>query len=223
MKKSIYPKNSTTYLWYFNNINICPICKHSINPNYLEAYYHSDIKRLSLYCECPFCNRPFVALLSKTTSEDRYYDKLEYIAPELPEKINFEQHINNLSENFVNIYNEANSAETYHLSSIAGIGYRKALEFLIKDYCIYRNPDKETDIKTQPLGQVITNYIDSERIKTLSKASVWIGNDETHYVRKFEDKDINDLKMFIDATVNFIAYELISDEASSLVTTSSSS
>ena len=38
-----------------------------------------------------------------------------------------------------------------------------------------------------------------------------------NYIKKFEDKDINDLKRFIDATVAFITYELISDEAEQLV------
>ncbi|MCM1052479.1 MAG: hypothetical protein NC483_00655 [Ruminococcus sp.] len=223
MRKSIHPKNQSGYYYYFDNVNTCPICKRNISPNYLEAYYHEDIKQLSVYCECTFCNKPFVALFSKTTGEDRYYNKLEYLAPEIPEIVEFDSHISNLSVNFVKIYNEALSAEIYNLNNIAGIGYRKALEFLIKDYCIFKNPNKESEIKSQLLGQVIDNYIDSVKIKNLSKASIWIGNDETHYIRKFEDKDINDLKMFIDATVNFINYELISDEATSLVSNKSSS
>ena len=88
---------------------------------------------------------------------------------------------------------------------------------MIKDYCIYRHNDEEEKIKKQLLGQVISKFIDSTKILNLSKASAWIGNDETHYIRKFEDKDINDLKRFIDATVAFITYELISDEAEELV------
>ena len=97
------------------------------------------------------------------------------------------------------------------------MGYRKALEFLIKDYAIYRYPDKEDEIKPKLLGQVINDYIDSSRLKALSKASIWIGNDETHYIRKFEDKDISDLKRFITSMVSFITYELTSDTAEEMV------
>ena len=104
-----------------------------------------------------------------------------------------------------------------NLNEIAGIGYRKALEFLIKDYCIDKNKEQEEKIKKEPLSQVITNYILSDKIKNFAKASIWIGNDETHYVRKYEDKDIKDLKRFISATVAYITYELIADSAQEFV------
>ena len=139
------------------------------------------------------------------------------VFPRMPKEREFDENLKNVSPNFYKIYNEALFAEIYGLNEIAGIGYRKALEFLIKDYCIYRHNDEEEKIKKQLLGQVISKFIDSTKILNLSKASAWIGNDETHYIRKFEDKDINDLKRFIDATVAFITYELISDEAEELV------
>lgn len=34
--------------------------------------------------------------------------------------------------------------------------------------------------------------------------AVWLGNDETHYVRKWEEKDVNDLKLLVRLTVNWI-------------------
>lgn len=83
------------------------------------------------------------------------------------------------------------------------MGYRKSLEFLIKDYCSYKFPSDIAKIQSMLLGQCINEYIDDDQIKKLSKVSVWIGNDETHYIRKFEDKDINNLKRFIDTTVYF--------------------
>lgn len=61
------------------------------------------------------------------------------------------------------------------------------------------------------------NYTNERKIKNLAKASIWIGNDETHYVRKYEDKDIKDLKRFISATVAYITYELIADSAQEFV------
>lgn len=45
-------------------------------------------------------------------------------------------------------------------------------------------------------------------IKEMAKRAVWLGNDETHYVRKWEDKDIQDLKNLIDLTVYFISMTL---------------
>lgn len=143
--------------------------------------------------------------------------KLVNSYPKVPELHQFDENIKKLSSNFCEIFNQAYVAEQMNLNEIAGIGYRKALEFLIKDYCIDKNKEQEEKIKKEPLSQVITNYILSDKIKNLAKASIWIGNDETHYVRKYEDKDIKDLKRFISATVAYITYELIADSAQEFV------
>ena len=42
--------------------------------------------------------------------------------------------------------------------------------------------------------QVISRYIDDSNIKNVAKRAVWLGNDETHYIRKWEDKDLSFLK-----------------------------
>lgn len=112
---------------------------------------------------------------------------------------------------------KAEQAEAQSLNSIAGVGYRKALEFLIKDYCISNNPSDTSKIEQSPLSFVIENYIDSENIKTLAKAATWIGNDETHYVRKHHDYDCNSLKAFIEVTVRFIDDQTILKNAYDLI------
>ncbi len=97
------------------------------------------------------------------------------------------------------------------------MGYRKALEFLIKDYAIYRHPENEEDIKTSPLAKCIKEYCDNEKIKDLATACAWIGNDATHYVRINEDYSIPELKAFINAAVTLIEAELSFDEATKLL------
>ena len=63
------------------------------------------------------------------------------------------------------------------------------------------------------LGNCISTYIDNEKIKTLATASTWLGNDETHYIRKNQNYNLQDLKRFIDTLVAFIEYELNYKEA----------
>ena len=50
----------------------------------------------------------------------------------------------------------------------------------------------------------------------MASRSAWLGNDQTHYVQRFEDKDINDMKNFIKASVYWISMELITEEALSI-------
>ena len=85
------------------------------------------------------------------------------------------------------------------------------MEFLIKDYLIKKSSEKEKEIKKKSLGDCIKELIDNTRIKEIAKRATWLGNDETHYFRKWEDKDLEDLKRLIEITVHFITMEIESD------------
>lgn len=133
-------------------------------------------------------------------------------------KVDLPQNINEISKEFVDIYKQAAIAEAYGLIDICGVAYRKAAEFLIKDYVIRKFPTEEGVIKKSTLGNVIKNKLsDFNKIQTLATATAWIGNDETHYVRKHTDKDLKDLKAFLHATTTFIAADYDTDKALELV------
>ena len=68
-------------------------------------------------------------------------------------------------------------------------------EFLVKDYAIYKNAEKEEIIKNTLMSDCIKTYIDNEEIRILAEKSEWIGNDEAHYIRKQEGRDINDMNL----------------------------
>ena len=97
------------------------------------------------------------------------------------------------------------------------MGYRKALEFIVKDYAIHLRPKSKEDVEKQALGKCIESYIDNERIKKLAKASAWLGNDETHYIRKHEEYSVENLKAFIRALVSLVASDLAVADAESLI------
>lgn len=98
---------------------------------------------LELLCKCPNldCNRAFFARYQTEFDTGNYYLHETNIGE--IEGIQFSKHINNISPNFVNIYNQAHFAEKHNLLEICGVGYRKGLEFLIKDYVITKNPNNE--------------------------------------------------------------------------------
>lgn len=125
----------------------------------------------------------------------------------------FSETIKTLSGDFVQIYNEAFSAEQMALNQICGVGYRKAFEFLVKDYVMRNKTDDEKErVKKMPLAKCIEEHVDNDNVKTVAKRAVWLGNDETHYVRKWEKKDVKDLKDLISLTIWWIEQTIKTEE-----------
>ena len=201
----------------------CPLCKHKIKPEELyERTYQSEDEsyRLTFLYLCHHCYQVYTALhkltLNSVGSTYKYSSKMLYIGPSRFTPYKFEEPIRQLSPQFDKIYNQALAAENYDLDEIAGIGYRKALEFLVKDFCIHLHPSEDETIKAKPLSRCINEYIDNQQIKNLAERATWIGNDETHYVRKIENRDITDMKNFIRAMVYFVGMVLIAEDAESI-------
>lgn len=219
------PGRKSTDSCDYEEPDVCPQCKKALKPQMLFESTFQDQKNawylVHLYL-CNSCYRPFIAVYSCAetgtivNSGHLFKARLLQVEPQQYQERSFEKTIKDLSPQFVKIYNQAWESETRNMDELAGIGYRKAMEFLIKDYCIHKNPDAQDEIKALPLGQCISRFIDSAQIKTLATRATWIGNDETHYIRKHEDRDIQDMKRFIDAAVHFISMDLIYEDAESM-------
>lgn len=189
--------STTTVVQY--NIE-CPFCHSSIVPNYLCV----DCGTLYACCPNDTCKKHFVL-----TQDDK--GKYIKVAPNsIPQVRNFSEIIISISPEFANIYNQAYHAEQMNLDQICGVGYRKSLEFLIKDYLISKETDEQTikNIKSKFLNNCIQENVQNEKIKDVAKRAVWLGNDETHYVRKWADKDVSNLKQLIDITIRWIENEI---------------
>ncbi|MBP5268302.1 MAG: DUF4145 domain-containing protein [Ruminococcus sp.] len=199
--------------------DLCPYCQKGIQPIHLASYYtnplHFPDKIISSMFLCPVCERIFVGIYTDIILGDTSYPK--NVIPSNTFKRDFSSNIETLSPKFCQIYNESLNAENQGLTEICGMGYRKALEFLVKDFAISENPDDEESIKSKMLSNCISDHIDNKKIQTLAKASAWLGNDETHYVRKHEDYDLNNLKSFINATVSYLDSELELKKAEALL------
>jgi len=202
-------------------VDTCPRCKKSIKPQHLNTVYLRTTDKTAIvesHLFCNGCNSSFLAhyeLFMPTTNSFQATNAL-YVAPNNITSYQFDAHISTLSSQFVKIYNQALAAEMQNLDEIAGLGYRKSLEFLIKDFAISEHPEEVENIKSMQLSLCIKNYIDDIRIKTLSEKSAWIGNDEAHYIRKQENRDVSDMKTFIQAAVYFISMVLITKDAESI-------
>ncbi len=197
-----------------NDPEECPICHCAWVPNFLGAVCieQDEYQRVEAIYSCPKCYR---------VSTGMYYGdifdgfKLMKVFPQTPLSQPFSDEIKALSPEFVKIYNEALFAEGYELMELAGIGYRKAIEFLVKDYAISINPEKKEDIIKDALGHCIETYIKIPQINNWVKSAVWLGNDQTHYENKHENMGVEEIKILLTASLNYIDYTINSEKLSS--------
>lgn len=185
----------------------CPVCNYSVSPNFILIYEKNNLQS-ELICGCPRneCRSLFTSVYYDKFGNHRFVLLGSY--PTKKVEIDFPVEVSELSSDFVTIYNQANHAEKEGLDMICGVGYRKALEYLIKDFAIHINPDEKTSIQRIPLQKCVQKFISESTIKEMAERAIWLGNDETHYVRKWNNKDIQDLKNLIDLTVFYLSMSL---------------
>lgn len=193
--------------------DVCPSCHSNIHPKYVAAADLADRSLIQAIFRCTRqkCQELFIGTYrsSGKLQGGRARFALQKITPITPRDELFPEIIQEISPTFVAIYNQALSAESANLGQLVGIGLRKSLEFLIKDYAISQNPDQTETIQKSLLGKCINNFLDDSNIKECAKRAAWLGNDETHYIRKWDDKDIHDLKLLVKLTINWIENVLL--------------
>ncbi|MBP2259148.1 hypothetical protein [Virgibacillus alimentarius] len=131
----------------------CPVCMKSVHPEYI-LMHHISSESHELLCHCPNgeCGSLFFAVYTESPF-DNSGDWLEHLYPHNKYIKDFPKEVIEVSPEFKEIYNQAYHAEKEQLDMICGVGYRKALEHLIKDYIIDLYPDKEETVKVSILYQ----------------------------------------------------------------------
>ncbi len=207
---------------YDNPPDECPICHTAVLPRLVAAALSgtlagtTDGGRLQVVCRCTkrICDSLFIAIYSQKVDEKErphgfYY--FDHSVPTHPRQEPFSDLIKSASSSFVEIFDQAVAADALQLTEVSGMGFRKSLEFLIKDFAIHKNQNAAEVIKAIDLGTCINNYVDDARVKMCAERAAWLGNDESHYMRKWKDKDVNDLKVLIKLSVNWIENVLLTE------------
>lgn len=189
----------------------CPRCHRNIQPNFVVAAALQG-RRLSqavFRCTNRKCQEIFIATYDNNESGHPQISQNFMLAPITAPKISLPETVTAISPSFVDIYTQANAAESVGLDQLVGIVLRKSLEFLIKDFAASEHPDSEEKIRKGLLAQCINTYITDSNVKECAKRAAWLGNDETHYTRKWDTKDISDLKLLVRLTINWIENSIL--------------
>lgn len=194
--------------------NLCPHCNNGILPLVVNNYTN-ELFELFLTLECPLCGEVFLAMYHENISKP-------FISYSKPNVLNpFKNLFKDKFQNFQECYMQSLLAEEYSLDKISGMGYRRALEFLVKEYLIYyKNNSQEKTLKL-PLSQAI-DLIKDDKIQSLAKASTWLSNDHVHILNKHPDKTKEDIKALINALARFIELEIAYNDSLSIIKSNSS-
>jgi len=200
--------------------DVCPLCHNAIQAELVGSvmvYPKPAGAFLEVVFRCPSqtCGRLFIGRYESIPDKSKRpvggSFKLAEVVPRTAKAPEIPEEVKSISPGFQEILAESSSCEAQGLVQVAGVGYRKALEFLVKDYCIRANPGSKQDIVQNPLGKCIDKFIDDPKIKQCAQRAAWLGNDETHYSRRWLDLDINDLKTLIRLTVGWIEHNVLSE------------
>ncbi len=178
----------------------------TITPNQISSLVVGENAQVFMYCPDQSCRSAFIAYY-EFSNPHREYIYLGKVTRGTISNRSFSAIINQKSKQFSLIYNQAHEAEQTGLTEICGVGYRKALEFLIKDYCVSNHPTKQDEIEGKLLMAVINEFVSDPRIKAVAQRATWLGNDETHYIRRWQDQNLDALKTLVELTIHWVEAE----------------
>lgn len=190
--------------------NICPHCHVTNNPHQKFQALTRDTDNINCnyqvwQCANHECNKLFGVLYKVVDGKAKITSVFNGLpkGPEWPKPITeLIDGITYGTENetkskFIKTYLQSLEAESYGLDEIAGMGYRKSIEYLVKDWAIQNNPEEKDNILGTWLGSTISKYYTGD-IKDILERATWLGNDQAHYYKLFEEYDIAVLKELID-------------------------
>lgn len=194
---------------HLTNPNICPHCHIVNNPHeqwHVMTKDTDDIPTVITAWKCSNdkCFRVFLASYKQAGSGfsfNRFLNGLPK-GPDWPKPIldlksgNRKEPESQEQTRFIKTYLQSLVAENSGLDELAGMGYRKAIEYLVKDWAIQTKAEDKEKIESSWLASVINDYYSGDLKEILERAS-WLGNDQAHYNRIFEEFDIDILKELI--------------------------
>ena len=213
MAKTIPFQNSANQSMEIQELpNVCPHCGKMIAARYINSFIQtSDDGNRTKAIAFWFCNGcgDFFAVtyhLSKIYTND-YVGFEDSVIPPVMEKTVVPAEVLSVSPDFAELYEHAERAKNEGMTDLAGMGFRKALECLLKDTLIYLGQD-ESQVEKMTIANAIEAFEDNPRLKTAANNARVIGNDYTHYKARYKGYDIETLRKLISITCHWVCMEI---------------
>lgn len=106
------------------------------------------------------------------------------------------------------MYNQALYSESAGHNELAAVGYRAALEILVKDYAIEERGANKDEVKNKTLCVAIEEYLEQQNLIASADVIRILGNDYAHYERKYPEHNFEILKDYMEIFIHLIGTNL---------------
>ena len=182
----------------------CPICHHHVDPRRLAAHSTApDNAEVDFAFQCPRadCRRVFVGRYR--LGPDGEFD-LQSVAPFTARREEFSDEIRAFSPAFVEMHHQAQEADVRGMHQLAGMGYLRALELLVKDFAAREAPERAAEVRRMPLLDCIEAYVGDANVPACAARAAALAGGDAAVTRRWEEHDVEDLRLLIRLTVNWL-------------------
>lgn len=181
----------------------CPYCDNYIEPVPVESSrlpYDAKSAALLVSYRCPACDKRFIGIYVLNGDDADYLSMVPIANEEMISRV-FEK----ISPRFVAIHQQAFRAEARGDTEISIVGYRTAIEILLKDYAVGMLGRPVEEVIRKGLRQTIGDYAPDD-ISAAADVVRIIGDDYTHYVNSHPDVEFGEFKNYYSMLLSFIEY-----------------
>ena len=188
---------------------LCPHCgayqdgviaERKLWPKDKDIYYGTICYR------CTHCSRLYLVTIEiypskKTTEFGAFYP---------PVSLSYENEVLASSfPRFIDAFNQALRAEARGDIELSAIGYRQALECLVKDYAIDVLKENREEVVKKSLCNAISDYLGEKELIVTADVVRILGNDYAHYERKYPEYDFALLKRYMEIFIKIIETKVL--------------
>ncbi len=181
----------------------CPICGMPQCPDVADSKLwkpDGDARYGTVMYTCNNCSRKYLVNYDLSPSAESWKPCSFYPVLDLSCKNDV---LDPVSPRFSELYAQALRSEQLGDVDLAATGYRNAIECLIKDYAIVELHADPDTVTKESLFEAIGNYLDPDMVKTADVVRI-LGNDFTHYQRKYPQFDFKILKTYTAYFISLI-------------------
>lgn len=207
--KGSFASNDSTYDFPLQKPMLCPICGAFQDGTIASRLIHpgyDGIRIGTIAYKCTHCLKHYLV-----TYRIDVANKIAEFAGFYPPMSGSYQNqiLESVSPRFISSYNQALHAEIRGDIELAAIGYRQALECLVKDYAINEcGADREKVVKTK-LFDAISEYLGEKDLISAADVVRILGNDYAHYERKYPQHDFELLKRYMEIFIKLAETKML--------------